>query len=331
MGFLRRVSVEESFKVSDLLRLAAEHALRLQATGLCALPVDTPVFSGRMLTHEVQPGLTAAVSDLTYLTDHELCSEAGPAVTCGVLLHGEEETMEVCGYGHITRRFERPALFGYCRPKKFRLTDMRGRRTCAAGFMMKPNFFDRFGDTIQADGLAGLREFAMADFRFESLPRSPKIVELARRCLDHPYNGQLGELFLESTMLAFVIEAAELLAHERRMIALLGKRHYDRVMEARDILDANLVKPPKILELTRRVGVNLTTLQANFKTVFGTTIFGYVRTQRLMMARVLLLEHHVSVAEAGYRVGFASPSAFTAAYRRHFGYPPGQDVTRDRG
>jgi AraC-like DNA-binding protein len=48
-----------------------------------------------------------------------------------------------------------------------------------------------------------------------------------------------------------------------------------------------------------------------------------------MMARVLLVEHHLSIAEAGYRVGFSSPSAFTAAYRRHFGYPPGRETRSD--
>lgn len=119
-----------------------------------------------------------------------------------------------------------------------------------------------------------------------------------------------------------------MLAHKSRLVALIGKRHYDRIMEARDILDANLAKPPKTLELTKLVGVNLTTLHANFKTVFGTTIFGYVRAQRLEMARMLLIEHHLTVAEAGYRVGFASPSAFAVAYRRHFGNPPSNDARR---
>lgn len=77
-----------------------------------------------------------------------------------------------------------------------------------------------------------------------------------------------------------------------------------------------------MLDLARRLGANVTTLQANFKAAFGTTIFGYVRNRRLEMARVLLLDHGLGVAEAGYRVGFTNASAFTAAYRRHFGHSP---------
>ena len=207
---------------------------------------------------------------------------------------------------------------------------MSAHRRRSAGIVIRPDFFVRFGYQINSDGLAALREFSEADFRFEQLPRSPVFADLVRRCLDHPFDDQLGSLFLESAALGLVIETAQLLAHERRMISAIGKRHYDRVIEVRDMLDANLASPPRIMDIAKQVGVNLTTLQANFKIVFDTTIFGYVRTQRLQMARVLLRDYHLNVSEAGYRVGFVNPSAFTAAYRRHFGHPPGKDAVRAR-
>lgn len=93
-------------------------------------------------------------------------------------------------------------------------------------------------------------------------------------------------------------------------------------MAARAILDSDLIAPPKTLDLAKQVGGNISALQLNFKRVFGTTIFGYIRTRRLAMARVLITEHKLGSAQAGYRVGFASPAAFTAAYRRFFGRPP---------
>lgn len=328
--------MSEGFKVSELIQLAAQHALGVKvstvpsSSTVQSRTLDTTVFSGKLLTHEVQPGLIATAGDVTYLTNDQVQSDSEPAIMCGVLLEGEPETMEVLGYGSITRHAHRPSLFGYSVPTVFQLSDMNGRRSRSAGFVIKPDFFSRFGDSMNSDGLAALREFNAVRFRYEILPRSPVLLDLARRNLDHPYDDQLGSLYLESNTLSFVIETAQLLAQERRMIAAIGKRHYDKVMEVRDILDASLVAPPKILELTKRVGVNLTTLQANFKAVFGTTIFGYVRAQRLQTARVLLREYHVTAAEAGYRVGFVSPSAFTAAYRRHFGHPPGQDTTRER-
>lgn len=326
MGIVRQISAADGFKVPDLVRFAAEQSLGIEIADVSAQHVETPLFAGRMQTLEVQPGLILAASDLTYLPGASIASISEPSVSCGVLLEGEDETMEVLGHGSITRTAGCPAVKGFAQPTRFRLANMRAGKSRAAGVLIKPAFFDRFADNVDETGIAALREFAEADFRYESLPKSPKIIEIAQRCLDHPYNGQLGRLYLESNALAFIVEIAQLLSHERRLIALMGKRHYDRVMEARAILDDNLVNPPPMIDLTRRVGVNLTALQANFKLAFGTTIFGYVRTRRLMVARVLLVEHHLSIAEAGYRVGFSSPSAFTAAYRRHFGYPPGREI-----
>lgn len=328
MGFMRHISVD-GFKIPDVVRFAAEQSLGITIAEISPQVVDTPLCSGRMLLSEVQPGLVVAASDLTYLTDASITSESEPSVSCGVLLEGDDETMEVAGYGPITRKVGCPAVKGFSRPTRFRVPGMCSRRSRAAGILIQPEFFARFGPSVDESGIAALREFADAEFRYECLPRSPKLIELARRCFEHPYNDQLGKLYLESSALAFIVEIAHMLSEERKLIALLGKRHYDRVMEARGILDDNLVSPSTIIELTRRVGVNLTTLQANFKRVFGTTIFGYVRLQRLLMARVLLVEHHLSIAEAGYRVGFSSPSAFTAAYRRHFGYPPGREMRGD--
>jgi AraC-like DNA-binding protein len=171
--------------------------------------------------------------------------------------------------------------------------------------------------------------FVTPKFQTRILPRSPRLVEIARRNLDHAYTGALGELFLESNTLAFVIEVADLLKEESRKVALIGRRHYDRAMEVRDILDANLASPPRILELAERVGMNVTTLQASFKTVFATTIFGYVRTQRLLIAQALLTEYGKSVAEVGYKVGFSNAAAFSAAYRRYFGHSPRKDIVRN--
>ncbi len=317
------------FTISELIRESAQLSLGIRPADMAPRVMETPVCSGRLLAHEVYPGLTATANDISYLAEHELSVEMESALLCGLVLRGESDTMNIDGFGPVTKRLEQPTVIGFRRNARFRRICKAPNTSCAAGFILKPAFFDRFGDSVTDDGLVELRDFLSGDFRAETLPRSTRLIEIGHRNLNHPYNGQLGELFLESNTLSFVIEIAELLKQERRLVAQLGRRHYDRVMEARDILDANLVAPPQTLDLARQIGVNITTLQDNFKKVFGTTIFGYVRTQRLLMARVLLLDYRLSVAEAGYRVGFASPAAFTAAYRRHFGHPPGKETARE--
>lgn len=49
-----------------------------------------------------------------------------------------------------------------------------------------------------------------------------------------------------------------------------------------------------------------------------------IRNIRMEHAHYLLKNNVTTIAEAAYIVGFASPSAFTTAFSRYFGYPPGE-------
>lgn len=313
---------EQGMTLNDLVRLGAEFALGVEPVGIAPQVRETPIYKGRLLAFEVQPGLTLSASDVTYICNQHFAVEMEPALICGIMLRGSPVASDVEGYGRFVRYPHQVSLMGFDSPLRYSTPLRKGEHFTSAGFVLRPSFFDRFADGVADDGLMALRELMEGGFRTGVISHSPLITEIARLCLDHPYTGQLEKLFLESKALAFVIEAAQALKDERRLVALLGRREYDRVIYAREILDADLVSTPTTMELSRRVGINVTTLQANFKTVFGRTIFAHVREQRLMMAKVLLQEHRLSVAEAGRRVGFSRPSAFSAAYRRHFGHPP---------
>ncbi|MGS1096960.1 helix-turn-helix domain-containing protein (plasmid) [Aquamicrobium terrae] len=316
--------------LNDLVRLGAELALGVEPVGIPPQVLETPIYKGRLLAFEVQPGLMLSASDVTYICNQNFAVEMEPALVCGIMLTGSPVASDVEGYGRFVRYPHQVSLMGFDSPVRYSTPLRQGERFRSTGFVLRPPFFDRFADDVANDGLAALRELVEGGFRTAIITHSPCITEIARSCLEHPYTGQLEKLFLESKALAFVIEAAQALKDERRLVALLGRREYDRVMYAREILDADLVGTPTTMELSRRVGINVTTLQANFKTVFGKTIFAHVREQRLMMARVLLQEHRLSVAEAGRRVGFSRASAFSAAYRKHFGHPPRLEFPRTR-
>lgn len=240
MGITHHVSTN-GFTISDLVRMGAEQALGVTPVDVSPRGMDTPIYSGTLLAHEVQPGLTATAFDVTYLLDQEFVVDMQAALVCGILLRGDPDTMEIGNIAQVAPRFEQPVLYGFGQAMRCRRHCVANRHCRMAGFILRPDFFDRFGDDITDDGLSVLRDFTTVEFRTEALARSPKLVEIANRSLDHPYNGELGQLFLESNTLSYVVEVAELLKQERRLVALIGRRHFERVMEARDILDADLV------------------------------------------------------------------------------------------
>ncbi len=315
---------DHKFTPRDILRHSASLSLEVEPSDISAAVLETPFFSGHLLVREVQPGLTVTASDVTYLTDEEVVVHVDTALSCGFLLDGDAEEILVGDRHRIRKRLNCPVLVGYGTRSSCRWRPSLHHRSIGSGFMIKPSFFDRFAEDVSDDGLSTLRSFIGEGIQTETLPCIAGLADRARLALSHPYNGQLGNLFLESNTLYLVTEIAEQLKRQTKLVSKLGRRHYDRVIEAGDFLDRNLNAPPTSLEIARHVGINITTLQANFKAVFGTTVFGYVRRQRLSMAQILLVEHGLSVAETGRRVGYASPSAFAAAYKRQFGHAPTQ-------
>ena len=325
-----RLENSEGYTAERLIRESAEMSLGVTPINVSANTMTTPLFSGKLLVREVQPGLVLTASDIEYRCGDELTVQVESALICGVLLDGEAERMHIGRFGSVEKSLERPVLFGVSESTECTRSPHDSYACKDAGFMVRPTFFERFDDDITDEGLGDLNFFLQQPFASRTLMRAPKVLDIAANLLDHPYNGPLGALFLESSALQFVIEIARMLRTENAYIAEIGRRHYERVMAAREILDHRLINPPSTLDLAREVGSNVTTLQRNFKKVFSTTIFGYVRAQRLRMARVLLAENGLTAAETGQRVGFASASAFAAAYRRHFGHPPSSDRNRNR-
>ena len=92
---------------------------------------------------------------------------------------------------------------------------------------------------------------------------------------------------------------------------------------ARKILDDHLASPPSLEALARKCGLCVTYLTEGFKKTFGTTVFGYVRRQRLSRARELMAVHGLNASDAAWEVGYSSLSAFHRAFLAEYGTTPG--------
>ncbi|MFT3967579.1 MAG: helix-turn-helix domain-containing protein [Sphingobium sp.] len=312
------------FSVADVLKQAAQPSLQASALHQEETAGES-IVSGQLHSCEVQRGLFVNTHDVRYLGDCSLEACKGSSLSCGLLLAGEVAPIGIRGYDPVLQTRGRPFLFGLGQPTQCDRFWRAGTRSRGAGITLTPAFLDRFGEHVAEDGMDLLRDYLRPGARSSVLPPSHALAVIAARLLEQPYRGRLAALFFESSALQFVLEIALLLRDEERLARRMGRWHHSRVAEAREILDARLADPPSSLELARQVGVNLTTLQDNFKAAYGMTLFAYVRCERLRQARELIVDHGLGIAEAGYRVGFGNPAAFTAAYRRHFGHPPSAD------
>ena len=82
--------------------------------------------------------------------------------------------------------------------------------------------------------------------------------------------------------------------------------------------------------LARLAGLSRTVFAERFRERMGMTPMKYLGAWRLQKARRLLVESEASVGEVASRVGYASESAFSRAFREHFRATPGSVRRTDR-
>jgi AraC-like DNA-binding protein len=153
-----------------------------------------------------------------------------------------------------------------------------------------------------------------------------KMMDLSiQSLLNCPYTGSMKALYMEN-------KAVELILHKiaqtmplddkRTTPPEIERQEIDRIHRARDILCRDLEAPPRLADLAHAVGTNHSRLNRGFRQLYGTTVFGYLRRERLLKARRLIEIEDASVIEAAFSVGYNSISSFSKAFSEHFGMRP---------
>lgn len=143
-------------------------------------------------------------------------------------------------------------------------------------------------------------------------------------------SGSASRMYLESKALELIALSLDSFAEPLNPSPTLRDTDIRKIHLARDIVLQNAVNPPGLQELAHRVGTNEFKLKSGFKAVFGTTVFGYVRKQRMEQARMMLVQGDVSVTQVALEVGYASLGHFVEAFKTHFGITPGRLLTQSR-
>lgn len=113
-------------------------------------------------------------------------------------------------------------------------------------------------------------------------------------------------------------------ARLRQIVAGDGQGH--RIAKAVDWLKENFAEPLKVEELAERVQMSIPTFHHHFRRMAAMSPLQYQKWLRLNEARRLMLNEHLDVAGAAYKVGYDSPSQFSREYSRLFGAPPKRDI-----
>jgi AraC-like DNA-binding protein len=162
----------------------------------------------------------------------------------------------------------------------------------------------------------------------------------------HPITPELLDAAARLTALLGQPESAPLLAPlvERELLVRLmtgpngaiiraiasGESRTGQIARAIGWLKAHFREPFSGSDLAGLAGMSISSFHDHFRRATAMTPLQYQKQLRLQEARKLMLADRLDAAEAGYRVGYDSPSQFSREYRRLFGAPPQRDMGRLR-
>jgi AraC-like DNA-binding protein len=147
-----------------------------------------------------------------------------------------------------------------------------------------------------------------------------------REMLECPYVGHVRRLFLEGKayeLLALQMDELEPAGIIRKN-SMLSDSDVAAIREAKHLIDKLLQTPPGLAKLSRMVGINDFKLKLGFKQVYGTTVFGYIRDERMNMARNLLERGECNVSQAAQAVGYESLPSFIRQFKKKYGCAPSE-------
>lgn len=101
-----------------------------------------------------------------------------------------------------------------------------------------------------------------------------------------------------------------------------NESNLQKISRAKDLLVKNMSCPPSLNDLSEQIGLSKYKLKEGFKNVFGHTVYGYLLSYKLNIAREKIEERQMQVQEIAYCLGYENPSHFIKAFKKKYGITP---------
>ena len=149
-----------------------------------------------------------------------------------------------------------------------------------------------------------------------------KVWSLLDRLMKGPNVGVPSNLFYQGIALELIAEqvARAKKCPQDQETTLCDNQ--SKIIYAKDLLTQDLSSPPKLKQLSRKIGLNINKLQQGFSLLYGVSVNKYLQQCRMKEANRLFHETDMNVGQIAAAVGYTNASHFSSTYKRHFGILP---------
>lgn len=137
-------------------------------------------------------------------------------------------------------------------------------------------------------------------------------------------NRPARDAVVEHLLQILLIEAFRSTAQPNETSALISGLTDARIGGALRAIHAAPDHPWTVPELAQEAGLSRSAFFTRFSRIVGVAPMGYVLNWRMTLAKDMLRLGHHGIAEVSDKIGYGSSSAFSTAFARHVGAPPGE-------
>lgn len=135
------------------------------------------------------------------------------------------------------------------------------------------------------------------------------------------FSGQIKKRFQQikiSEITLYALQNTSLNDHdfERKFVEI------KKMIEIKEYLLNNLTKPGTTHQIALRFGINDFKLKKSFKHVFATSIYAFLLEERLLNARLTILETDLPLKQIAEQAGYSELAPFSNAFKSKFGVSP---------
>jgi AraC family transcriptional regulator len=154
----------------------------------------------------------------------------------------------------------------------------------------------------------------------------PTLKHLVKMLVDVDDNGgPAGPVFLDGISLA-IASCLLALDSKRAQLKFPGKQPSElsrwRLNRSIEYIEANLLKPIYLIELSNAVGLSRMHFAAQFRAATGYTPNRYILRRKIAHAQTLLRNPSMSIVNIALALGFRTQAHFTFVFKSIVGHPP---------
>jgi AraC-like DNA-binding protein len=136
-------------------------------------------------------------------------------------------------------------------------------------------------------------------------------------------DGAWEDIFFSSKKYEMLYKQLDLNATPSSRPSAISRTEYLAAHRVYEWLRAHIAHPPNLEDLAASSGLSRSRLTSLFRSLFGDTVFGVLRRERLACACQMLDEFpEKNLTEISYLCGFSSSAHFTKSFSAHYGVTP---------